>query len=300
MESDALISQELVETGGFKNVPPVILASGEVGFYYINTEKLSRDGGKFKDYGNDSKAMYNHAVNMTQEHPKFKAVTDRITEKAEELLPEVGAISGGQTRDWLFSCPVAHNLNVPHISIYKNEKMESISPSGTIYGIEEIDRTKKVLHIADLLTEASSCYRVEGDVEKGWVPSLRQKGFEVNKLIAVVDRMQGGVERLKAQGVEAHCFVGIDENFLRQHSENSERDIAYNQNPRQVVEDYLRKNGAIELVGTFDPNGGKIDRAKKFLERYKGVLKQAGKYGELDSAAQDKFGESLDKLTQAV
>jgi len=300
MGSHPTISKQLIETQGFKNVPPVILVSGEVGFYYINAEKLVRDGGVFEEHKKDSQAMFEHAVEMTREHPEFNEVIDIITQKASELVDFSTPgrfVSGGQTRDWLFSCPVAYKLRVPHISIYKDGKVEAITPDRQKVEIAYYKTEgSEALHIADLLTEASSCYRVEGNREKGWIPSLRQKGFRISNLLAVVDRKQGGVTRLKEQGVGAYCFVEIDEEFLREHSENPERDIAYNRNPRSVVEAYLRENGALALAGNFDPNGGKLDRAKKFMERYRDVLEEGGKFEELDYAVQDKYGKSLGEL----
>ena len=129
MISDPRISELLVETGAYRDLDkPVILASGQLGIFYINTEKLCQDGGEFERYGDDSRAMMNHAIRMMGEHPSFEEVIDVLAENASRLLPKVGhrRISGGQRRDWIFSGPVANKLSLPHLSIYKDGRIEEV------------------------------------------------------------------------------------------------------------------------------------------------------------------------------
>ena len=300
MKSDSRISELLVQTGAFIDLDqPVILTSGELGIYYINTEKLAQDGGAWKKFGDDSKAMVDHAIAMTEEHPTFGKVIDIIAEQVQGLLPEEGiytAISGGQRRDWLFSGPVANKLGQGHISLYKDGKLEVLRHSDPGYGVNrritDFSDTQ-VVHIVDLLTEGSSAYRTEDGEERGWVPMLRQRGAKVKDLAAVVTRLQGGEQMLAAQGVQVHPFVAIDEDFLRAHSTDPERAIAYAKDPQDWSEAYLRKHGALALVDTFDPDGGKVDRAAKFLTRYGGILSNAGKLEELNTEVRKRYGVRL-------
>ena len=89
MKNNERISELLVETGAFTDLEkPVILASGDLGIYFINTEKLCQDGGKFKEYGNNSQAMVKHSLNMMEEHPTFKEVIDILAERAYQALDE--------------------------------------------------------------------------------------------------------------------------------------------------------------------------------------------------------------------
>jgi hypothetical protein len=103
--NDPRISQLLVETKAFKDLDkPVILTSGELGIYYINTEKLAQDNGEFEKYGDDSQAMIAHAIRMTQQHSTFGEVIDILTEDAKRLMASLVrnneyGISGGQRRD---------------------------------------------------------------------------------------------------------------------------------------------------------------------------------------------------------
>lgn len=306
MESHPRISELLVKTEAYKDLDePVILTSGELGIYYINTEKLVQDGGEWKKYGEDSRAMIEHAIKMMCEHPTFGEVIDILVEKAVTLLKEKKpsdkfnkyTISGGQRRDWLFSGPVAAQLNLTHVSVYKDGKIEVIPPCGD--SNPSLENTLN-LHISDLLTEASSCYRKEDGEEKGWIPWVRKEGAEIRNLLAVVTRLQGGEERLKEIGVTVHPFVAIDENFLKQHSKYPERVLAYIQNPRQWSENYLRENGALALTETFNPDGGKLDRAKKFLGRYGNVLVKTDKWDGLDSEVNKRYNVHLEQISGNV
>lgn len=300
------ISQLLVETSAYRDLAsPVILTSGELGIYYINAEKLAQDSGEFEKYGENSQAMIAHAIKMAEVHPTFGEVIDILTEDAKILIPDLHkegyGISGGQRRDWLFSGPVAHRLGIPHISLYKDEKIEIVAPGGETYSKDDLEgRRFGALQFVDLLTEASSCYRIEEGNLRGWIPMLRRNHFPVNSLVAVVTRLQGGEERLRQQKVNVEAKVAIDQNFLKEYSKQPEIAVEYNQNPTLWSQNYLRQNGALALVDAFNPKGGKLDRAKKFLTRYKGVLEEAGKLGELDLALRIKYGAHLKEIIAAA
>ena len=138
MKHEEYISQLLKETGGFKDLDvPVILTSGELGIYYINTEKIVQDEGEFKKFGDNSEAMINHAIAMTEKNPFFNQVISILSKKVMEITDGSGipegrnlAISGGQRRDWLFSGPTASVLSIPHVSLYKDGRFEVVHTKG--------------------------------------------------------------------------------------------------------------------------------------------------------------------------
>ena len=212
------------------------------------------------------------------------------------------AISGGQRRDWIFSGPVAHQLGLPHFSLYKQEadkpdKIDWIDPNGCrLEWPERLDSKAThftIVHVVDLITEGSSVYKTEKGKDSGWVPMLRARGGNVTDLVAVVTRQQKGEEMLAEKGVKVRPFVAINEDFLNQHSSNPERAVAYLQNPRKWNEDYLREHGALAFVETFDPAKGKLDRAQKFVKRYFEVLEQHEKLQELESAVYSRYKSTL-------
>ncbi len=300
MNPQQRIAQLLLETGAYKDLPePVILTSGELGIYYINTEKLTQDQGEWEKYGNDAAALLAHASRLSREKPLFKEAIDIIANKAQQYLESVGpiAIAGGQRRDWLFSGPVAEILQIPHIALYKDGGMELKQPGKENTPTNSLNLFS-VVHIVDLITEGSSIYNKKLAQAHGWVPMLRDAGAHISDLVAVVSRKQGGEQNLAAQGVLVHPFVTIDEKFLREYSTNPERAAAYFQNPTQWSKSYLAEHGADALVSTFDPNGGKIDRAKKFLTRYQTVLKENDKFEPLRQAVHERYSISLDVLME--
>lgn len=298
MLGNTRIAELLVATGAYRDLEePVLLTSGELGIYYVNTEKLLQDQGRFSDYGDSSQQMIRHALQTERDQAGFAEVIGILTEAAQSFVSGLGrpVVSGGQRRDWLFSGPVAARLGVPHVSLYKDGRHEVVMPDGEMNSEFACDNAC-ALHLVDLITQGSSVFRLDEGVPKGWVPILRGKGYVIDKLLAVVTRKQGGEELLAEQGVAAHPFVAIDEQFVRQYSKNPDRAVAYLQNPAQWSETYLRENGASALIGAFDPESGKLDRARRFLDRYGSVLEQSGRRAELDALVKEKYQASLPAL----
>jgi len=299
MASDKRLSEIFLECEGYKDlVKPVLLTSGELGIYYVNTEKLVQDGGEFEKYGDGAELMGRHACEMMEDHPTFRETIDIIAQKVNQLLPtdRPCAISGGQRRDWLFSIPVAEVLEVPHLALYKQvhgvpNRIECDRPGLKQEGLY-------VVHVVDLITEASSCYRNEAGKEFGWIPMLRNAGAEVNELVAVVNRNQGGREALAKAGVMLHDEISIDEAFLKEHSKFAHRAVAYLMDPRKWSEDYLAMEGPLGFVADFDPAGKKLDRAKKFAQRYGAHLEKEGRMQELRTAVEIAYGQKLEELVK--
>jgi len=306
MKHEEYISQLLKETGGFKDLDvPVILTSGELGIYYINTEKIVQDEGEFKKFGDNSEAMINHAIAMTEKNPFFNQVISILSKKVMEITDGSGipegrnlAISGGQRRDWLFSGPTASVLSIPHVSLYKDGRFEVVHTKGEGSVVETRPGLSNFycVHISDLLTKGSSAYNPNVDPPTGWIAWLREAGAEVNDLVTVVTRLQGGEEILKKIGIDTHSYVRIDEDFLENHSDNPERAILYLRDPHAWGEGYMNENGIEAFVGAFDPEGGKVDRAAKFLKVYDNVLTTTHGGTELEAAVQEKYGKPIEEI----
>lgn len=301
-ENNPVIARHLKRTGGFRDVAPTLLASGEIGIYYCNTEKLVEDAGEFNNYGDDSQAMIRHAVGMMAKNPNFMEVISILAANSAQLLDGKtnAVISGGQRRDWLFSGPVAHVLGVPHVSLYKQnsgqaDRVEVLGPDGKIMHDYSIAGTD-ALHIVDLITEGSSCLS-EDVPPQGWIPMLRARGAKVSDLYAVVSRLQGGEERLGGVGVQVHSEVAIDSAYLREHSQNPEA-AEYFANPENWSREFLARDGAVPFVKFFDPSGGKTDRARKFMERYGRHLSQIGKFDELASLVQKNYRRTVTQVVK--
>ncbi len=140
---------------------------------------------------------------------------------------KIGYIPGGERRDWFFSVIVAYIIGKPHITIFKDcglliygqegysgqsgtSKCSNSGESGRISGSGSFEsgsivtdaRLEKasILHIADLITEASSYLRT-------WIPAISKAGGRINRSLVVIDRLQGGRETLENQGIASHALV---------------------------------------------------------------------------------------------
>jgi orotate phosphoribosyltransferase len=313
MDKRERVAQLLVETGAFRDLDqPVILTSGELGIYYVNTEKLVQDNGEWErvnnaaQEGKNAEAVLKHALAMYEAKPTFKEVIRVLADQvaAASIGGSDPMISGGERRDWLFSGPVAHELGLMHVSLYKDGKTIQLhDPTEDWREVPSLAHLKgrKVVHAVDLITEGSSVYAPgsDGSPAKGWVPMLRNAGANIADLFAVVTRQQGGEQMLAKQNVTVDSLVSIDEEFARAFSKNPDRAVAYMKDPKAWSEAYLKENGALALLSAFDPVKQKDARAAKFWKRYGPLLMQNGKAFELDDAAQKAYGKTVKELVGA-
>ncbi|NLD50274.1 MAG: orotate phosphoribosyltransferase [Clostridiaceae bacterium] len=232
---------------------PFWYTSGSIGPYYINThflygsEKKAVDLLKFIDNEKvnflscSQEILYQTLRNYDQDEI-YRGLIDEMCFFIREniSLDEIDYISGGERRDWFFSLIIAKQLGKPHITIFKN--MNSV----TAYGdrTEELESLegKKVLHVADLITEASS-------YERAWIPAIKNKGGEIKWSVVVVDRKQGGEELLNSFGVKSFSMVDIDIDLFRKVFSmgiiNNEQLLMiekYMENPREAMAEFLRNN----------------------------------------------------------
>ena len=98
---------------------------------------------------------------------------------------------------------------------------------------------KIVLHVADLITVASSYIRA-------WIPAIRNLGSEICWSCVVVDRMQGGKDKIEAEGVKSLSLVQVDKNlFKRAHELNIINESQVNmlngffENPDESMKQFL-------------------------------------------------------------
>ncbi|MEK6953294.1 MAG: hypothetical protein AABX29_09870 [Nanoarchaeota archaeon] len=109
-----------------------------------------------------------------------------------------GIVSGGESRDWCFSGPVAQILQLPHTMIYKKDETGPCKTIGaTIKG-------KEVIHVADLNNEGSSPRDM-------WIPTIRNAGGRIEHIFFYVDRLESGVGEMKKLGLQSHAIIPLDE-----------------------------------------------------------------------------------------
>lgn len=213
----------LFETNALRICPdnkPFWYTSGKIGPYYINThflygsEQDAVDLLKFIDSEKENKdtlpkKVFDKTLSHYNENEIYKNVINEMIEFIKENIDvnEIDYISGGERRDWFFSNIIANKLSKPHITIYKDLNMVvTDSKFEEIISKSEVEGAK-VLHIADLITEASSYLRA-------WIPAIKSLGAQIVWSTVVVDRMQGGKEKLENENVKSLSMINIDEKLF--------------------------------------------------------------------------------------
>lgn len=270
----------LFKTGAFRVCPegePFWYTSGTIGPYYINTHFL---------YGSEKKALeLLRTIDALKADKRacpvkllsllesnyasdeiYKGVIDGMLEFiGNNIKPEdIEYISGGERRDWFFSPMIAKRLNKPHITLYK-DLSAVITKNGETRMTESINGAG-VLHIADLITEASS-------YERAWIPAIKNICGQITHSVAVVDRLQGGRELLERNNVCSFAMVSIDQSFFGNALDMKliskgqyEMLLEYAKNPRESMKAFLDGHPEF-LQNALEADEKTRERAKLCIEK---------------------------------
>ena len=199
---------------------PFCYTSGKIGPYYINSEFLygsKEDSIKLLDFINlekENKMMlpkkiFEKVKKQYDENEIFHNVINEMKEKILKTvnIDEINYISGGERRDWFFSYMISNLLNKPHITIFKD--LEVIVSDCNFENTNKLQNINgaKVLHVADLVTEASSYFRA-------WIPSIENLGANILYSICVIDRMQGGSSKLEKAGINCMSIFKVQKELF--------------------------------------------------------------------------------------
>ena len=275
------IIEALFETKAVRVAPenqPFWYTSGRLGPFFINTHfLLENEAAAGEVLKRIEKAIADNKLTAPEEifdmmlayynkGGTFKMVSDKLAEEASKL--DFDYISGGERRDYFFSMMPAYLLKKPHLTIYKDmTSVYSESIDGPAVNVKDIDlKGKKALHIADLITEASS-------YERAWIPVIRGLGSDITDTVAVVDRHQNGREVLKGLGVELHALTGINEELFDEAKANgvindAQKDMIMHflENPADYMTAFLKANPG--FIDAEIAKGGKNkERAELAIEK---------------------------------
>ena len=213
----------LFETDAVRVCPegqPFWYTSGKLGPFYINTQFL---------YGSEAAAnallktieeacageklafydkVWADISAQLESCPIFSQLIDLLTEEARKM--DVDFISGGERRDFFFSMPVAKKLGMGHLSIFKDLSCVYTDANGVSMDPAVANLAgKKSVHIADLITVASSYIRA-------WIPAVEALGAKIAYSLAVVDRDQGGSDILAKAGCPLTTLITIKPELFEQ------------------------------------------------------------------------------------
>lgn len=217
MMGDSVLSW-LFETKAVRVCPegaPFWYTSGKLGPFYINTHFLygSQEAAEalldtIEQAAAGDRLRFGRTVLAAvraqyEQNAIYRGLMDLLVERARGMAFDF--VSGGERRDFFFSLLIADRLGKPHVSIFKDLQtvcdeagFESACPAS-----EAGLAGKRALHVADLVTEASSYVRA-------WIPAIEALGAKIGCSLAVVDRDQGGREVLAEAGIPLTTLVKID------------------------------------------------------------------------------------------
>lgn len=231
---------------------PFWYTSGKIGPYFINThfvygnendakELLSFIDEQLSDKLALPKNVFEKVLKQYNSNKIYKDVIDTMINTIKENInvDEIDYVSGGERRDWFFSNIIAYLLDKPHISIYKDlNAVVSDSKFKETIALDKIEG-KKVLHIADLVTVASSYIRA-------WIPAIENFGAKMCWSCVVVDRMQGGTEKIKEKGILPLSLVQVDKSLFSKAVEmnvinKSQQEMlnGFFENPDETMKQFL-------------------------------------------------------------
>ena len=213
----------LFETDAVRVCPegqPFWYTSGKLGPFYINTQFL---------YGSEAAAnallktieeacageklafydkVWADISAQMESCPIFAQLIDLLADAARKM--DVDFVSGGERRDFFFSMPVAKKLGMGHLSIFKDLSSVYTDENGVSMDSAEANLAgKKSVHIADLITVASSYVRA-------WIPAVEALGAKIAYSLAVVDRDQGGSQILADAGCPLTTLITIKPELFEQ------------------------------------------------------------------------------------
>jgi len=209
--------------------------SGQIGNYYVQSADVMKHGTCFSRAVRDMRLMI-----------------DRVLEEGNE--PEIDFVSGGESRDWIFSYPIACTLERPHFTIYKDGKTLGADVKG-----------KRGIHVADLNNEGSSPRDL-------WLPAIKKAGGEVKYIFFYVDRMEDGVQVMQELGLVSNAVVSMDahawETLLQTNAISPE---VYDASMQRLEDkgawarEMLRSERGLERLAELARDTKSVEKAKKIL-----------------------------------
>jgi len=204
----------------------------------------------------------------------YRATIDALCDATRSMSVEspFSAISGGERRDWYFSLMMAENLGLPHVSLFKDGSAVWTDPiaEGVAFSSKVLSAGAlsglRVLHVVDIVTEASSYVRA-------WIPFLASLGAVLEDTLAVVDRDQGGSDVLAAHAVRLHTLARITPDLFRdaaragliQH-EQYEMVVGFTKDPDAFLASFLSAHPGF-LERTIAAGGKNAEKARLGIEK---------------------------------
>jgi len=198
-----------------KTGPVFWYAAGVPGPFYLNTElmigrelseqlldKITAIVAEIPDLAARAAQLNTLMMDAYRQNADYKTVIKAMIETTQAAFPTgtYTAISGGERRDWLFSIPLATELGIKHIYLFKNQ---------SLFCTEPLQAGEKTLHVSDLINNAASYFDV-------WLPALQKAGLKFAGTITVNTRGLAGVKRMEEAGHKLVALNRVELPFFQQ------------------------------------------------------------------------------------
>lgn len=234
----------------FRDEPPALLPNGSLAPYTTDLARITADANSIiGDFRDDPQQLITHTTTKLAQNTLYLDIINELHAKIYDLYcrDPLDAISG--TRDtWLYSVPIAAQLNLPHLAVFNDGRVirHNGDTTDAIDGLCTIHVTTELRDGREAYTPAHGEKGFEKP-ESGPLHALRERGALVKNLVAIIDHNQGGTAHLSSTGVNAHALLTIDVPFLANYSRQPEKAIQYFADPNAWVKD-LFAHGTIEPV----------------------------------------------------
>jgi orotate phosphoribosyltransferase len=188
----------------------------------------------------------------------YQRVIAAMIAKAKTEFPagSYDVISGGERRDWLFSIPLAHEIGIDHVYLFKDH---------SAYCKRPLKNGEKALHVADLINNAASYFDL-------WFPILAQAKLECIGTLCVNTRGSNGLNRLTEYGLKTVTLNGVDTAFFEKSlagglidRETLTEITAYFSSPQEWARKYLMKDVELFDVQALDKKS--FERLQSFFTK---------------------------------
>ncbi|MCX8175604.1 MAG: orotate phosphoribosyltransferase [Candidatus Bathyarchaeota archaeon] len=158
--------------------------------------------GKFK-LTSGKESFYYIDLRVAPSYPEvFQRFINAYLVKVREIgLEKFDVIAGIPTSGLIYASTLAYNIKKPLIYVRKEEK--SWGRERKLEGI--LRDGDSVLLVDDLITTGKSLTDA--------AESIEDEGGKVNYALVLVDREEGGLEKLRNKGIVLFSFIGVSEIF---------------------------------------------------------------------------------------
>lgn len=179
--------------------------------------------GSFKIKSGATSPYYIDLARLLSSPERLCFVADAAAEKIKEIMSSsrIDKLASIELKGALIVPSIACKVNLPCVIIRKEDKAYGVT--GRIAGAD-VEKGDNVLFFDDVISEGLS--KVEG------IKPLQALGANVEHLLVVVNREQGGKENLEKMGFKVHALAKISEIvnslYKNKHISKAQADEVFN------------------------------------------------------------------------